>query len=125
MRLSDVRPARLLLALAALACLAAVPASGELTVTGLPAGSSVSLFLRTSAGEDVIASWEVPAEGTAEADGPVVLAPPQQFGPLAAGSGALLVKHPTLGRGSMPVAIAPGAPTTLAFDWRRLDPPRE
>ncbi len=94
------------------------PEWGELTVRGLPAGSTASLYLRADVGEDVVRTWRVDEDA-----GDTDVLPLRRFAPIAAGSGALMVRHPDLGRASMPVAIVGGEVTDLSFDVRRMKLP--
>ena len=94
----------------------------SLTVTGLPAGASVRLVVRTVAGEVTERLATLRADhGDIDPSSGVRVAPPTRFDSLPSGSGGLFVKHPTLGAGTTPVVLEDAGGLSMAWPLDTLE----
>ncbi len=94
----------------------------RLRVNGLPAGSSLRLFVEGAAGDaHSVELTTNGALGTIDPDTGVRVAAVQQFDSLPGGSGGLFVSHSRLGNGARDIAIAAGQDNVISFDWRELE----
>jgi hypothetical protein len=92
-----------------------------LTLSGVPAGASVRLFLEQvdPPMERVI---ETPAGfGEVDEEWGVRLAPALALDSLVGGDGTLVVSHPTLGVVAMELLLEAGAENAVEVDWRSLE----
>jgi len=93
-----------------------------LRVIGLPAGSTVRVFVEGPEGRTL--NREVILDGlrgTIDDATGVRVAPPHSIDSLFGGTGGLFVSHPLLGSGVAPAVLEGGGPNTLTFDWSTLE----
>ena len=97
-----------------------LPAS--LTIIGVPAGSDLEVYVETPAGVEVRQKITVPSdEGTIDNETGVLLAPPQRVFSLMGGSGAVSLRHPTLGQAPVPVVLEAATVNASTYPWESLE----
>ncbi len=93
-----------------------------LTLSGLPAGASVRLFLEGTSGSESERTFELdPKLGDLDPGSGVRLAPPTTVASLHGGAGGIWVSHPHLGSGTGNLVLASGRDNAMAFDFRSLE----
>ncbi len=93
----------------------------DLTLVGIPAGSSFKVTLDTLAGRPLTLERTLSPEiGELDPQDGVRIAPPVQLDSMLGGSGEVVVVHPTLGSKSMRVVLEPGGVNAATFPWRDL-----
>ena len=93
-----------------------------LTLSGLPAGAEVRLFLEGTGGAESERSFVLdPQVGDIDPTTGVRLAPPTTVPSLHGGAGGLWVTHPSLGAGTGNLVLASGRDNAMAFDFRSLE----
>ena len=97
--------------------MAGLPA--ELTLSDLPAGSQLTLFVEAPGGRVLEKEVEVPQGGRLDRETGVILAEPLNITGLLPGTGGLWVKHPTLGELATTVVLGPGV-NGASVDWRTM-----
>ncbi len=94
----------------------------SLSLSGVPAGSTVRVFIEGLSGEFVEREVSIPIRGggTDPATG-VPLAPTLRITSLLGGSGGLFMEHPLLGGVGTDIALLPGQDNALALAWKDLE----
>ncbi len=93
-----------------------------LTLIGLPAGSSVRVFVEGRDGAMVEQEFELPRRlGDFDSATGVRLAPPHRIDSVLSGLGGVFVEHPRLGTGSAELALTATSVNAMTFPWRDLE----
>lgn len=93
----------------------------DLTLVGIPAGSSFKVTVDTVAGRPLTLERTLSPEiGELDPQDGVRIAPPVQLDSMLGGAGEVVVVHPTLGSKSMRVVLEPGGVNAATFPWRDL-----
>lgn len=92
-------------------------APAQLTVTGLPAGAEIRVFVEGPEGLIIEQLRATPPRGAAiDAASGIPIAAPQGFRSLAGGRVGVFITHQKWGEGAVEVAIIGGAATSAAFE---------